>query len=71
MATYPITKQPIANVRDLIVALRKVSNNNALVFLDCGNERQFIGEVQVTDMLAPMVSMVHIVGSKVPSEATK
>jgi hypothetical protein len=64
VATYPITKQPIANVRDLIMALRKVGNSNAPVYLDCGNEYKFVGEVQVTDMMAPMVSMVHIVGRK-------
>jgi len=63
MATYPITKQPIDNVRDLIMALRKVANNNAPVRLDCGGVRGII-EVQVTDMLPPINSMVTIVGGQ-------
>ena len=65
MATFPITKQPIETVRDLIVALRKISNNNALIYLDCGNDCKYIGKVEVTEMLAPAASMVHLVGSKI------
>jgi hypothetical protein len=64
MATYAATKEAPKTVRELIMALRKVANHDALVFLDCGNERQFIGEVQITDLLSPTRSMVHIVGSK-------
>ena len=66
MATYLATSQPIVNVRDLIVALRRVANSNAPVYLDCGNNLKFIGSVQVTDMLPPMVKIVHIVGSETP-----
>jgi hypothetical protein len=72
MATYPATKLPIGNVRELIMALRKVANHDALVFLDCGNEQKFIGEVQITDMLPPTKSVVHIIGSKnEPQRATE
>ena len=66
MATYAATSQPIENVRDLIVALRRVANSDAPVYLDCGNNLKFISAVQVTDMLPPMIKMVHIVGSATP-----
>jgi hypothetical protein len=63
MATYAVTKEAPKTVRELIMALRKVANHDAMVFLDCGNERQFIAEVQITDMMLPTKSVVHIVGS--------
>jgi len=46
------------------MALRKVANSDAPVFLDCGNGQRFIGQVQITDMMEPMRSMVHIVGGE-------
>lgn len=64
MATYAITKDPPQTVRELIMALRKVANSDAMVLLDCGGTR-FISEVQVTDMLPPMRSIVHICGSSI------
>lgn len=64
MATYSVTERPVVNVRDLIMALRKVANSDAPVFLDCGNGQRFIGQVQITDMMEPMRSMVHIVGGE-------
>jgi hypothetical protein len=64
MATFAVTKEAPQTVRELIMALRKVANHDALVFLDCGNERQFIAEVQLTELMLPTKSVVHIVGSQ-------